>query len=245
MFSGIVGIYFREVNILKMRLWRSFAQALVSPALFLVAFGYGLGHGRVVGGQDYPSFLFAGLLAMATLNTSYAINAEIAIARFHYKIFDEYLIAPVARWQIAIGEMLYGMTKALMPIAIFLVYALIADIDISIGVAFIPVILLHTAFFSLMGFSVALVVRHHADQFAINTFVIAPMTFLSGVFFPVSVAPKAVQVFVQLFPLTHSVALIRATLTGATLPLNHLICFIVFFLAMLATSLLIAKRSAG
>ena len=245
MFSGITGVYYREMRVLRTRIWRNVAASMVSPALFLVAFGYGLGRGRSFAGMDYLDFLFAGLLAMSTLNASYGIGTDINIARFYLKTFDEYLIAPIARWQVVAGEVLYGMTRGLINAAIFFIYALVVGLNIHLTPVFVLALLMHMAMFSLLGFSVALAVKRHGDQFALNTFLITPMTFLSGIFFPVDQAPLILKWLVQLFPVSHAVSLMRAELTGRETQYLQLFILAGFLAVFFAAALRLAKRAEG
>jgi ABC-type polysaccharide/polyol phosphate export permease len=61
----------------------------------------------------------------------------------------------------------------------------------------------------MLGFSAALIVRNHVDQFAINSFIITPMVFLSGTFYPIDMMPSIVKYVVHVFPLTYTTALLR------------------------------------
>lgn len=244
-FNGIRGVYYREIRVFRTRLARSVLASMISPALFLVAFGYGLGRHQTYGGLAYLDFLFAGLLAMSTLNACYGIGTDINIARFYLKVFDEYLIAPVPRWQVVAGEMLYGMTKGLINVAILFAYARIAGLNILITPLFALALGLHMALFSLLGLCVALAVRRHGDQFAINTFLITPMTFLSGIFFPVDQVPLVLRWLVQIFPVSHSVSLMRAALTGGRPDMLHLAALAGFLAICSLAALYLAKRAEG
>ena len=245
MLSGITGIYYREMRVFSTRFVRSVAASMVSPALFLVAFGYGLGRGRAFGGVDYLEFLFAGLLAMSTLNACFGVGTDVNIARFYLKTFDEYLIAPVARWQVVAGEALYGMTRGLINAAIFLIYAAVAGLDIQLTPLFALALAMHMAMFSLLGFSVALAVKRHGDQFALNAFLITPMTFLSGIFFPVDQAPWLLKWLVQLFPVSHAVSFMRAELCGGDTQYVQLLILAAFLAAFFLAALWLAKRAEG
>jgi ABC-type multidrug transport system permease subunit len=212
MLCGARGIYLRETLILRRKLIKTLLASAVSPALFLIAFGYGVGRGTSVGNQDYLSFLLPGLLTMASMNQSYAIATEINISRFYFKVFEEYLLAPFGRWQIVLGEMGYGITRGLIPTAIIALYSLFCGVALHFGPAFFLALLLHLAIFSLLGILAAMIVRSHADQATVNAFLITPMMFLSGTFFPLEKMPFAIKAVASLFPLTYSTRLIRATL---------------------------------
>ncbi len=212
MLYGARGIYLRETLILRRKLFKTLLASAVSPALFLLAFGFGVGRGAMVGGQDYLSFLIPGLLTMASMNQSYAIATEINISRFYFKVFEEYLLAPFGRWQIVLGEMFYGITRGLIPVAIIALYSLFCGVSLHFSPAFFLALLLHLAIFSLLGILAAMIVRSHADQATVNAFLITPMMFLSGTFFPVEKMPLAIKAVASIFPLTYSTRLIRSTL---------------------------------
>ncbi len=225
MLSGARAIYLRETLILRRKMVKTLLASAISPALFLIAFGYGVGRGASVGGQDYLSFLIPGLLTMASMNQSYGIATEINISRFYFKVFEEYLIAPFGRWQIVLGEMAYGMTRGLIPTVIIALYALFCGVSLHFGPTFFLALLLHLAIFSLLGILAAMIVRSHADQATVNAFLITPMMFLSGTFFPVEKMPFIIKAVASFFPLTYSTRLIRATLlqSGDTSPALYLL----------------------
>lgn len=217
MLHGVRAIYLRETLILRRKLFKTLLASAVSPALFLLAFGYGVGRGAQVGGVDYLAFLLPGLLTMSSMNQAYGIATEINISRFYFKVFEEYLLAPLQRWQIIVGESCYGITKGLIPVVIIGIYSLFCGVSLNFGPLFLLALLLHLAIFSLLGFVAAMIVKSHSDQATINAFLITPMMFLSGTFFPVEQMPLAIRAVASIFPLTYSTQLIRATLTpGAT-----------------------------
>jgi ABC-type polysaccharide/polyol phosphate export permease len=243
--NGVIGVYYREMRLLRSRLARSAAASMVSPALFLVAFGYGLGRGRVFDGLNYLEYLFVGLLAMSTINACYGIGTDINIARFYLRTFDEFLIAPVARWQIVAGEALSGMTRGAISVAIFAAYAVAARLDLHVTPLFALALGMHMLIFSLLGFCVALAVRKHGDQAAINTFLITPMVFLSGVFFPVEHAPFALRLLVGMLPVSHAVSLMRATLSGGGAAAGDLCVLGGFLIGLCGLAAHLAAKAEG
>lgn len=151
---------------------------------------------------------------MSSMNQAYGISTEINISRFYFKIFDEYLLAPVKRWQIIAGESLYGVVKGLIPVLIVYIYGVFLNVGMRPGFLFIISLIVHLLTFSLIGFIVALIVKNHGDQFSVNTFVMTPMIFLSGTFYPVEDMPAVIRYIAYFFPLTYSNRLIRSSLLG-------------------------------
>lgn len=212
--NGIKGVVYRETRVLKSRILKTILSSSVSPLLFLLAFGYGIGRNSSVGEYGYIEFLIPGLIAMTSMNQSYGISSEINIARFYFKTFDEYLLAPCARWEIVTGEVIYGILKGVIPVFIIFIYGFAAGAGRIPSLLFIPSLLIHLIIFALLGIMVALKVKNHGDQFAVNSFVITPMIFLSGTFYPVDKMPLAVQLIAYVSPLTYTTKLIRGSVLG-------------------------------
>lgn len=243
MFNGVKGVYYRELMVLKSRWIKILLSSSVSPLLFLIAFGYGVGRDASVGNINYMSFLIPGLLAMSSMNQSYGISSEINISRFYFKVFDEYLLAPVKRWEIVVGEVFFGITKGSIPVSIIFIYGIIVNAGVSITPLFFIAMLLHLIIFSLVGFIVALIVKNHGDQFAVNTFVMTPMIFLSGTFYPVEKMPFVVQLIAGIFPLTYSTKLIRYSLLGGDVnPLTLFMILILIMTVLFILALNVVKR---
>ncbi|WED28710.1 ABC transporter permease [Vibrio sp. DW001] len=216
MFSGVIGVYYREIMILRKKIVRVLLASAVPPFLYLMAFGYGVGKETVVDGVDYLTFLLPGLLAMSSMNYSYNIASEINISRFYLKIFEEYLLAPCQRWQIIVGEVLYGMTKGLIPVFMVSIYCVVSGIDLTFSMLFMLSLFLHLMAFALIGLIVALKMKNHRDQASMNAFIITPMMFLSGTFFPVEQMPMIIQILAAFSPLTYSAELIRSSMLSSS-----------------------------
>ena len=239
MLHGVRGIYLREILILRRKIIKTLMASAISPALFLLAFGYGVGRGAQVGGVDYLAFLLPGLLTMSSMNQAYGIATEINISRFYFKVFEEYLLAPLQRWEIIVGETCYGITKGFIPVLIIGLYSLLTGVTLNFGPLFLLALLLHLAIFALLGFVAAMIVKSHSDQATINAFLITPMMFLSGTFFPVEQMPLAIRAVASIFPLTYSTQLIRATLTPGA---NINFALFGLLLAILVVLFFVAKR---
>lgn len=212
--NGIKGVVYRETRVLKSRMLKTILSSSVSPLLFLLAFGYGIGRNSSINGYGYIEFLIPGLIAMTSMNQSYGISSEINIARFYFKTFDEYLLAPCPRWEIVAGEVIYGIMKGFIPVLIIFIYGFLAGAGNIPSPIFIPSMLIHLIIFSLLGIMVALKVKNHGDQFAVNSFVITPMVFLSGTFYPVEHMPLFVKFIAYISPLTYTTKLIRGSVLG-------------------------------
>jgi len=118
MLVGSWAIFLREILVQGSRGKKVFFSMAVSPSLYLVAFGLGVGRNMRVGSHSYLEFLIPGLVAMGTMTQAFGIAGEINIARFYWKIFEEFQSSPISDLAYVIGEVMAGMAKALISVVI-------------------------------------------------------------------------------------------------------------------------------
>ncbi len=211
---GCFAIYYRELLILKKKFTRQIASMSVAPLLYILAFGYGMGKDVEVGGRSYLEFLIPGLVAMNSMTQAFAIASEINIARFYWRIFEEFQAAPIRNRAYVTGEILAGITRAVLAVTVILVIAAVFGVFLSYNPLFWLAVVLNGFLFSSLAVCMAMVVKSHADQALLTNFVITPMAFLGGTFFPVDRMPAWVQALLQFLPLTHAAGAIRGASFG-------------------------------
>ena len=214
--KGWFAVYLREVLILRRKLFKQIASMAVSPLLYLVAFGFAMGRDVIVQGHTYLEFLIPGLVAMSSMTQAFAIAGEINIARFYWHIFEEFQAAPLSNMAYVTGEVLAGITRALLSVCIILCLSLVFGIVLSYNFWFWLAIIINAMIFSALAVCVAMLVKSHADQVLVTNFIIMPMAFLGGTFFPLDRMPVLVQKVLGLLPLTHAAKAIRASSFGMT-----------------------------
>ncbi|WDN88800.1 hypothetical protein BuS5_01768 [Desulfosarcina sp. BuS5] len=209
MIKGWFAVYYRELLILRRKFFRQAASMSIAPLLYLIAFGLGMGRNITVDGHSYMEFLVPGLVAMTSMTQAFAIGVEINVARFYWHIFDEFQSAPVSNLAYVIGETLAGITRALLSSAIILVIAALFGIVLHYSLFFWLIIILNSFIFASIAICSAMLVKSHADQSLFSNFIITPMAFLGGTFFPVENLPFRAQKLLNLLPLTHASHAIR------------------------------------
>ena len=190
---------------------------IAEPLITLVAFGYGLGPllGNV-GGLPYIQYLASGSVATsaalaATFEALYSAYSRMQVQ----KTWDGIMNAPVTLDDIVLAEMLWAALKASFSCA-----AILAVIFV-LGISRQPTMLLALPLLAFVGItfaSIALVfnaLAHGYDFFTYYfTLVMTPMTFLSGVYFPIDRMPAWLQGVAQVLPLTAAVELVRPLVLG-------------------------------
>lgn len=209
-----MAVILRELLILKRKAWRYAFSFSVSPLLYLITFGWAA-HQRVApDGTDYMAFMLPGLIAMSSMTNSFALSTEINVARFYWKTFDEIQSAPVPDWAYAMGEIAAGMLRGGLAAGIVIVLGLLFGTSVRISIELLFSIAITTFIFASLAISTAMLARSHADQGMLSSFVITPMAFLCGTFFPVELYPSWIQALVKVLPLTPAARLTRAAASG-------------------------------
>ena len=216
-------IWYRDL----LRYWRNrtrLVSSLGQPLLFLVVFGSGLsaslgaGLTKQLGDVSYVRFIFPGIVTMAVLFTA-VFSAISVVWDREFGFLREVLVAPISRAAVVLGKALGGSTVAMFQGAILLVLAPI------LGVSLNPLLVLKllgfmflTAFaLTSMGILIAARLQSmEAFQMLMN-FLIMPMFFLSGAFFPLRGLPAWMSVITRLDPVAYGVDPMRRLLLGADL----------------------------
>ncbi len=201
--------YFRS----KSRIIGSLGQ----PLLFMLAFGFGFGPIFAKAGEgDYLEFLVPGIIIMSIVFMAVFSGLEIIWDR-QFGFLKEMLVAPVGRIRIMFGRCLGGATVASFQGLIVLLLSLIVGFrpDGFWSVIFSLFFMFLVAFiFTLVGTGIACLLEDfHAFQLIVN-FLIMPLVFLSGSFFPLSDLPGFLSAVIRVNPLSYGVDAIRCCLIG-------------------------------
>lgn len=207
---GFAAVYLREMLILKYRFKRQLAGMAVTPLLYLLTFGCAMGGIIRLEGGSYLEFLVPGLVAMSSMTQAFGIATDINVARFYWKIFEEFQASPISSMAYVAAESLAGITRALLAIGVILALSGCFGVTLHCSPVFWLAVLLNAAVFSSLAVALAMLVKSHADQALLNSFIITPMAFLGGTFFPLDNLPGWVQGLLSLLPLSHASRAIRA-----------------------------------
>lgn len=98
-------------------------MSIMSPILYLIAFGFGLRTGTTDIGVSYVSFVIPGIVALSSLNSSFSsTSTRMNVQRLYYRSFDEMMMCPLSLHAIVWGKCMLGLVRGL--IACFILYAL-------------------------------------------------------------------------------------------------------------------------
>lgn len=233
--TAVWAVYLRGLLVVKRRAGRTFLSMTVSPLLYAIAFGWGIGDELLVEGVPYLYFMLPGLIALSGMNQSFSIGTELNITRFLNRVFEEFLLSPAGSFSIVLGNVLYGATKGLLSFIILSLIGWTLGMNpLAKPVVLIPVVLNCLTFASL-GVLIALTVTTHRDMGSFTSFVMVPMAFLSNTFFSIRKLPPVLATAAEAIPLTHSSIAIRGYLLERPTSAWHLFvlaAYLVVFFAL-------------
>jgi len=227
---GVYTVWYREVLRFftdRSRIFGSIAQ----PVLFLVVLGGGISSAikgvMSSGGPlaaaaaglgsnfNYLAFLFPGILGMSVLFTSIMSAVSIVWDR-EFGFLKEVLVAPVSRTSVAIGKIAGGSTVAMAQGALILVLAPLIGVTFGVveAIGLLLIMLLLAAVMSSLGLLIAARQKTMEGFQVIMQFVIMPMLFLSGAFFPLTHG-SWVTLIARFIPVTYGVDALRQMLLPA------------------------------
>ncbi len=221
------------------------ASALVSPLLYMVALGWGLGSMVNTGGRPYIDFLVPGIIALATMNTAFSsVSVSLNVQRLFERSFDQIIISPVPMASYIFGQMIGGALRGMYAGVLIFLISLLFGTSIHVNVLFFVVMFLNGLVFASLGVLASVIASSHLDISRFSTFVITPMTFLCNTMFPVDRMPAAVAVIINCLPLTHTSRMLRAiayTESINVLSIIYLIVLAAVFIAL--TNVIISRKS--
>ena len=213
----VYAVWLRDVEV-HLRLWKmNLIAPAIEPVFSVLAFGWGLGAlvAGKVSGISYLSFVGAGILGLTVLMRAMFETTYAAYFRMVYQsTYDAILATPVDAESLAFAEILWAITHAALDTVIILIVLIIFGAATSWWTALAAVPLLIGSVF-IAGFSLAVTAHvHDIDAFNIYMAAFFTVMLICGCWFPVAVLPAWLQVVAWAVPLTESVDLTRAFLTG-------------------------------
>lgn len=210
MLRDIWTVFWRDWVVLRRRLTKYILSRMVSPLMFLIAFGWGLGRSIDVGTGSYLDFLVPGLLAMNSMNISFNSIISVHAERVYHKSLEEYLIAPIRPNAFVIGKVAGAVVRGLISSAIIVVLSYLFGAHFTITPLFLLVLTLNCMIFAEIGFLAAMYITTYEEMSQVNLYVLLPMSFLCGTFFATAALPDLVRWIVEVLPLTHTSHLLRS-----------------------------------
>jgi lipooligosaccharide transport system permease protein len=211
--TGAIRYWFRNVTVFR-RTWLFGVIAwFAEPVIYLVAMGLGLGKYLArIEGIRYIDFIAPGLMAVSTMfGATFSVTWDAWFKFERVGVYQAATATPLSVEDVALGEILWGTTRATIYGTAFAVVATLFGVFHSWwGLLAIPAIALTGFVFSVTGLIYTYLIKR-ADYLAYYwTAFITPMFMFAGVFFPLDRLPRWVRTMAWFMPLHHAADLMRA-----------------------------------
>lgn len=201
------------------RQWLIVVSGFFEPLFYLLSMRAGLGDlvGTVsVGGREVPydAFVAPALMASSAMNGAIFDSTGNVLHRLKYsRIYDAALATPMSPADVATGEIGWALIRGqLYAISFLVVMAALGLTNSWWSLMALPACALIGLTFAALGFLGTTFMRGWSDMDMVTTLTM-PLFLFSATFFPISAYGSWAWV-VQLSPLYHGVALVRAANEG-------------------------------
>jgi ABC-2 type transport system permease protein len=212
--EGMYAVWLREAKI-YVREKERLVSAIISPLLWIFAFGAGLGSTVDIEGYNYQVFIYPGIMVMTVLFTSLFYGIYIIWDR-KLDFLKEVLVAPVSRASVFAGKMLGGATDAMVQAIFLLIIGLFINIPLTLLIIIESALML--LLISIAMVSIGLVIGANLKSpegfNLVIGFVMWPMFFFSGALFPVGNLPHWLAAVTYMNPLTYGIDALRGIILG-------------------------------
>ena len=225
---SVLGVSYRSYRVWQrnrdvvFRLWfTELAPPLLGPLMVIAALGLGLGtFVDLDGGEDYIEFLTPGILALFPMLWAMFECGWGAYGRMNMQgVYDAVVATPLNVEDVIAGEIFWGATRGTFQATHILIAALFFTpayglIDSPLAILVIPFALLYSALFGAMAMCYTSIAPSMSSYNFLWAFVINPMFWFGGAFYPLEGMPRGLEILAQFLPLTHVVDVNRGLIEG-------------------------------
>ena len=202
------------------RTWMILFSGFFEPLFYLFFFVYPLQKfiGDVTTGGDtleYAAFVAPALLAASAMNGAFYDATNVFWKLRYGKVYDAMLSTPVGPKDVAVGETIWAVVRAMLYSAAYLL------VIVALGLVESPWALLTLPACFVIGFGfagagiAAVTWMRNWKDFDLVQLVMLPMFMFSATFYPISVYPEVLEWVVRALPLYHGIELVRSLTTGS------------------------------
>ncbi len=217
MWSMAVAVWLRNLTVYKKTYKMNILPNFFEPVFFLLSMGFGVGgYIKSVDGDSYLAYIAPGLLAsQAMMGATFEVTYNCFVKMNFGRIYDAIMATPVNVEEVALGEILWSITRGVLYSWIF--FAVLVPFGAVPGASALlalPASILVAAMFATIGLTFTAICPSIELYSYYYTCWISPMFLFSGIFFPLSNMPPWVHTMARVSPLYHAVELCRGLFRG-------------------------------
>jgi ABC-2 type transport system permease protein len=189
---------------------------IVTASLYLFVFGATLGERlSVVEGFSYAQFVVPGLVLMGVISNSFANTSSSVFISRYLGNFVDLLVTPITAWQFILAYTLAAMLRGLLVgSAVWGISTLFVDLPWSHPLAALLMAAMASFLFAQFGLIAAIHANTMDALSMFNNFLILPLIYLGGVFYPVSILPPLWARLSRFNPLLYLIDGFRQAILG-------------------------------
>ena len=201
------------------RTWLIIVSGFFEPLFYLFFFVYPLERFIVDVTSDgetleYAAFVAPALLASSAMNGAFYDATNVFWKLRYGKVYDSILATPIGPKDVAVGETVWAVVRAMLYSTAFLVViALLGLVESWWALLALPACFVIGFGFAGAGIAAVTWMRNWKD-FDLIQLVMLPMFMFSATFYPISVYPEVLEWVVRCLPLYHGIELVRTLTTG-------------------------------
>jgi ABC-2 type transport system permease protein len=190
---------------------------IVTSLLFMYIFGKAIGSRIDFSdtGLTYLNFIVPGLMTMHLISSSYENTSfSLFIGRWHNHI-QEVLLSPLSYFEMVLGLLAGGVARGvIVTIGVYLSSLLFSPLPIHNPLLLLFFVVMISVIFSCLGMIGALWAEDFGMLNVWNIYLIVPLVLMGGVFHPIHMLPKGIQLISHSNPMYYLVQGIRYSVTG-------------------------------
>jgi ABC-2 type transport system permease protein len=221
--GGVFGLPFRTLLSREVRRFvRVWTQTLLAPlltsALYILVFGYGLGSRiREAAGVPYLEFILPGLVLMSVITAAYGNTSTSLFDAKRERYIDDVLISPMTSLQMALAYVLGGTLRGLLVGAGTFALAMpLAGLPAKHPLLLMVTALAASVIFASLGVVAGVLATRIDHIFFLTNIVIQPLAFLGGVFYSVEMLPDPLRVATYFNPIFYAIDVFRFAALGVS-----------------------------
>jgi lipooligosaccharide transport system permease protein len=214
------GLLIVERNVMVYRrTWMILLSGFFEPLFYLFFFVYPLQSfigdiswdGKPI---EYAAFVAPALLASSAMNGAFYDATNVFWKLRYGKVYDSILATPVGPKDVAVGETIWAVVRAMLYSAAYLaVIAMLGLVESWWALLALPACFVIGFGFAGAGIAAVTWMRTWKD-FDLVQLVMLPMFMFSATFYPITIYPQLIEWIVRILPLYHGIELVRALTTG-------------------------------
>jgi ABC-2 type transport system permease protein len=216
--TGLKTLIFRECRVI-VRYWSiTLAPPVITTILYFAIFGeiFGKRIGSFAG-IDFTRYMTPGLILLWVIPYSFGHTASGLMGARLFKFIEELLVSPLPGWIVMTGYVIGGVTRGfLVGAAVTLTALCFSPLEIHSVSVSIAALLLAAWVSALGGFIAAVLAKTFEHVSTIQTLIVVPLTYIGGVFSPVSMLPNWAQDLSLANPMFYLVNAFRYGVLGVS-----------------------------